>query len=92
MALSGKLFRVCPTMRPDEIASRLGVQHGGDYPVGWFHDGGKLVARKGPYDVLEVSAQRTDLLELASRFADEITADELAACGLTADESAAEAL
>jgi hypothetical protein len=74
MELTGKEFRLGdPTMPAEEIARRLGVKHGGDFPAWYFHDDGKLVARKDGYDTLIVSDTRPDLQEKAHQFANEIT-------------------
>lgn len=76
-ALQGKTYRLSnPNMTPDDIARRLGVRNGGEFPVGYFSDGGKLVARRDAYDILIVSVARSDLQQKACEFADELTADD----------------
>jgi len=73
MSLPGKEFRLWnPTMTTDDIARRLGVKHGGDFPVGWFSAAGELVAiRDGQYR-LKVLDIRPDLQVKACQFADEV--------------------
>ncbi|OGY24953.1 MAG: hypothetical protein A2Y57_02405 [Candidatus Woykebacteria bacterium RBG_13_40_7b] len=78
--LEGKEYRLWqPMISPEEIAQTLGVQNSGDFPVGYFSDERKLVARMEAYDRLIVSDERPDLQEKAREFADELTAEDLAA-------------